>query len=155
MYEKILVAVDGSETSLQALSHAVELASAFGSTITLLSVVDRRMLPFSEEYGPEVQESQEGLTRRVVENLNEVTVELGESHPDIRIDTRVEGGRPAKIIVDVAEEEGFDLIVMGSQGFGMIAGWFLGSVSNEVVHSCTKPLLIVKKTSGSEPAESP
>ena len=56
-----------------------------------------------------------------------MTVELGESHPDIRIDPRVEEGRPAKVIIDIAEAENFDLIVMGSQGFGLIAGWFLGA----------------------------
>lgn len=155
MYDRILVAVDGSDISLLALSQAVELAKAFGSELTLLSVIDKFKLPFSVEYGLGAQESHEQLVRGVLENLNEVTVELGESHPDIRVDPRVEEGRPAKIIVDVAEEEDFDLIVMGSQGFGLIAGWFLGSVSNEVAHSCTKPLLIVKKSSGPEPGFSP
>ena len=150
MYDRILVAVDGSDTSLLALSHAVELAMVFGSELTLLSVIDKFKLPFSAEYGLGAQESHEQLVRGVLENLDNVTVELRGSHPDIRIDPRVEEGRPAKIIVDVAEEEGFDLIVMGSQGFGLIAGWFLGSVSNEVVNSCTKPLLIVKRSSGPE-----
>ncbi len=155
MYDRILVAVDGSETSLLALSHAVELARVFGSELTLLSVIDKFKLPFSAEYGQEAQESHERLVRSVIENLDEVTLELGESHPDLRIAPRVEEGRPAKIIVDVAEEEDFDLIVMGSQGFGLIAGWFLGSVSNEVVNSCTKPLLIVKKPNDPEPGFSP
>ena len=155
MYDRILVAVDGSETSLLALSHAVELANVFASELTLLSVIDKFKLPFSAEYGQEAQESHERLVRSVIENLDEVTLELGESHPDLRIAPRVEEGRPAKIIVDVAEEEDFDLIVMGSQGFGLIAGWFLGSVSNEVVNSCTKPLLIVKKPNDPEPGFSP
>jgi nucleotide-binding universal stress UspA family protein len=153
MYDRILVAVDGSDTSLLALSHAVELAKVFGSELTLLSVIDKFKLPFSAEYGLGAQESHEGLVRGVIENLNEVTEELRKSHPDIRIDPRVEEGRPAQIIVEVAED--FDLIVMGSQGFGFIAGWFLGSVSNEVVNSCTKPLLIVKKPADPEPGLSP
>ncbi len=155
MYDRILVAVDGSDTSLLALSHAVELAMVFGSELTLLSVIDKFKLPFSAEYGLEAQESHERLVQGVIENLNEVTVELGESHPDISVEPRVEEGRPAKIIVEVAEEEDFDLIVMGSQGFGLIAGWFLGSVSNEVVNSCTKPLLIVKKPADPKPGFSP
>ena len=155
MYDRILVAVDGSDTSLLALSHAVELAMAFGSELTLLSVIDKFKLPFSLEYGLGAQESHEQLVRSVLESLNDVTVELGETHPDLSFDTRVEEGRPAKIIVDVGEEEDFDLIVMGSQGFGLIAGWFLGSVSNEVVNSCTKPLLIVKKPGDPEPGFSP
>jgi len=127
MYDRILVAVDGSDTSLLALSHAVELAKVFGSELTLLSVIDKLKLPFSAEYVLGARESHERLVRGVLENLDRVTVELGESHPDLSIDPRVEEGRPAKIIVEIAEEEDFDLIVMGSQGFGLIAGWFLGS----------------------------
>jgi nucleotide-binding universal stress UspA family protein len=154
MYDRILVAVDGSETSLLALSHAVELAKVFGSELTLLSVIDKFKLPFSAEYGDEAQESHEQLVQEVHENLDEVTGELGESHPDLRIVPRVEEGRPAKMIVDVAEAGDFDLIVMGSHGFGLIAGWFLGSVSNEVVNSCTKPLLIVKKQANPDTEDS-
>ncbi len=150
MYDRVLVAVDGSETSLLALSYAVELATAFGSELTLLSVVDKSKLPFSAEYGLEAKESYERLGRSVLKNLEEVTLGLEGSHPDLRFVSRVEEGRPAKIIVDVAEEEDFDLIVMGSQGFGFIAGWFLGSVSNEVVNTCTKPLLVVKRPAGHE-----
>jgi nucleotide-binding universal stress UspA family protein len=145
MYRRILVAIDGSESSLFALTHAVKLANVFDSELTLLSVIDKFKLPFSAEYGLGAQESHEQLVRDVLESLNEVTMKLGENNRNLHIDTRVEEGRPAKIIVQVAEEDGFDLIVMGSQGFGLITGWFLGSVSNEVVNSCTKPLLIVKK----------
>ena len=91
--------------------------------------------------------------RSVLESLHDVTVELRESHPDLSIDPRVEEGRPAKIIAEIAEEEDFDLIVMGSQGFGLIAGWFLGSVSNEVVNSSTKPLLVVKRPADPKPGD--
>jgi len=80
-------------------------------------------------------------------------MKLRETHPGLSLDARVEEGRPAKIIVDVAED--FDLIVMGSHGFGLIAGWFLGSVSNEVVNSCTKPLLMVKKPGDQKTDPSP
>jgi nucleotide-binding universal stress UspA family protein len=127
MYKRILVALDGSDTSLLALSQAVKLAMMFGSELTLLSVIDRLKLPFSAEYGLGAQESHERLVRSVIESLNDVTVELGESHPDLSIDPRVDEGRPAKVIIDIAEAEDFDLIVMGSQGFGLIAGWFLGA----------------------------
>ncbi len=150
MYKRILVAIDGSELSLFALTHAVELAKIFDSELTLLSVIDKFKLPFSAEYGLGAQESHEQLVRDVLENLNEVTMKMRETHRNLKIDARVEEGRPAKIIVQAAEEDGFDLIVMGSQGFGLITGWFLGSVSNEVVNSCTKPLLIVKKNKETE-----
>ena len=52
-------------------------------------------------------------------------------------------GRPSDVIVEVAQEEDVDLIVMGSRGNGGIVG-FLGSTSRHVVEACTKPILIVK-----------
>ena len=144
MYRKILAAVDGSDTSLLALSHAVELSLAYGSELTVLSVIDQMKLPFAAEYGLWAKESHEQLLRSVLENLNEISFDLARSHPDLKVDPRVEEGRPAEIIVGIAEDEGFDLIVMGSQGIGGVKGWVLGSVSDKVVNTCTKPLLIVK-----------
>ena len=50
----------------------------------------------------------------------------------------------AAAIADVAENEGYDIIVMGSRGIGAIMDWILGSTSRRVVDSCTKPVLIIK-----------
>ena len=66
MYKRILVALDGSDTSLLALSQAVKLAMMFGSELTLLSVIDKLKLPFSAEYGLGAQESHERLVRGVL-----------------------------------------------------------------------------------------
>ena len=46
--------------------------------------------------------------------------------------------------MEIADDEGFDLIVMGRHGYGMVSEWVLGSVSNEVVSNSTKPILVVK-----------
>jgi nucleotide-binding universal stress UspA family protein len=53
-------------------------------------------------------------------------------------------GRPSATIVDVAEKDGYDLIVMGSRGIRGITSWILGSTSRGVVDSCKKPVLIIK-----------
>ena len=60
-----------------------------------------------------------------------------------KIETRLEEGRSSDVIVEVAQEEDVDLIVMGSRGMSGIVG-FLGSTSRHVVEACTKPILIVK-----------
>ena len=61
----------------------------------------------------------------------------------IALNARVELARKATI-TEYAENNGVDLIVMGSRGIGGYTGWILGSTSRKVVDSCTKPILIAK-----------
>lgn len=144
MYEKILAGVDGSEFSIQALYHAVELSLIFDSELTVISVVDDMKLPFSAEYGLWARESHDELTRKVLESLNRVMLDIKAKHPELKIEARIEKGRPAKTIVDIAEKEDFNLIVVGKQGYGLVTGLILGSTSNEIVNISTKPVLIIK-----------
>ena len=106
MYEKILAGVDGSEFSIQALYHAVELSLIFDSELTVISVVDDMKLPFSAEYGLWARESHDELTRKVLESLNRVMLNIKEKHPELKIEARIEKGHPAKTIVDIAEKAG-------------------------------------------------
>lgn len=144
MYRKILVAIDGSEPSINALNEAVKLSSELGSELTIFSVVEELRFPFSAHYGLWAKESHEELMRNVLENVNEELLKIKEKHPNLKIDTRIEEGRPAKKIVELADRENFDLIIIGRQGYGMIEGFILGSVSSEVVNTSTKPVLVIK-----------
>jgi len=65
-------------------------------------------------------------------------------HPNLNVRTILMEGRPSATIVDVAEKEGCDMIVMGSRGIGGITGWVLGSTSHRVAASCKKPVMIIK-----------
>lgn len=76
--------------------------------------------------------------------LAEAETKIRDDHPDLNVATRLEEGRPSAIIVDAAQEEDVDLIVIGSRGMGGITGWVLGSTSRGVVDACTKPVLVVK-----------
>ena len=138
------MAIDGSEPSINALNEAVELSLELGSELTILSVVEELRFPFSAHYGLWAKESHEALMRNVLENLNEELLKIKEKHPDLKIDTRIEEGRPAKKIVELADIEDLDLIIIGRQGYGMIEGFILGSVSSEVVNTSTKPVLVIK-----------
>ncbi len=64
--------------------------------------------------------------------------------PDLAVEAILLEGRPSSTIVEQAEKNQADLIVMGSRGIGGISGWILGSTSRRVVESCTKPVLIIK-----------
>ena len=153
MYEAILVPIDGSEPSRHALEHAISIASKFGASLKLLAVVPQVVLPvFPDEgfstapltaakymarYQDKMKELYEGV-------LTEAQAKITEEHPEVKVDTTLREGRPSATIVEVAEDDGVDLIVIGSRGVGGITGWILGSPSRRVVDSCTKPILIVK-----------
>jgi len=154
LIRKILVALDGSEPSQRALDYAVEFAEKWDAELTILAVVPRVMLPIFAEEGfgvtpitaardfSQYPERMKALYQNV---LAEGEAKVRREHPDVKVVTRLEEGRPSATIVDVAENDGVDLIVMGSRGLGGIAGWILGSTSRRVVDSCTKPVLIVKQ----------
>jgi len=65
-------------------------------------------------------------------------------HPNLNVRTILMEGRPSATIVDVAEKEGCDMIVMGSRGMGGLKGWVLGSTSHRVAASCKMPVMIIK-----------
>ena len=148
MYKRILVAIDGSEQSCKALDHAAAIAEKFGSELMLLTVVPRAMPPLftDERFGSTVdfvqyQESCKDVYQAI---LTEAEARVRLEHPDLNVSTTLMEGRPSAAIVDVAENEGYDLIVMGSRGIGGITDFILGSTSRWVVDSCKKPFLIIK-----------
>ena len=149
MVKKILVAIDGSDPAQKALDYALDLAESCGAEVVILSVVPHLHLPtFSE--------SDEGITARelieVTEKMRSVHEEVlkdalakaQSSKPRLRISTKLVEGRPADKIVEIAKEEDFDLIVMGSRGLHGISEFLLGSVTHRVADRCKKPLLMIK-----------
>jgi nucleotide-binding universal stress UspA family protein len=101
-------------------------------------------LPFAAHYGLWAKESQDELLRKVLESLNMASREILQKFPSIVLDTRIEKGRPARVITEIAKKENFDLIIIGNRGYGLLEGWMLGSVSNEIINSSEIPVLIIK-----------
>ncbi len=153
MYRKILVAFDGSEPSKHALDHAVSIADKWKSELVILSVVPRVMMPVFPDEGfgaapitaaQDMSEYQDKMKEIYANSLKEAEEDIKEAFPDIVVTTKLMEGRPSATIVEEAEEDQIDLIVIGSRGIGGITGWILGSTSRRVVESCTKPILVVK-----------
>ncbi len=153
MYKRILVPLDGSEPSKNALEHALGIAEKYGSELTLLAVVPRVMVPVfpDEGFGAAPVTAAKDMARyqdrmkEIYENvLVEAKAKVEKEHPKLKAETVLREGRPSATIVELAENDGVDLIVMGSRGIGGITGWILGSTSRRVVDSCTRPILIVK-----------
>ena len=149
---RILIAYDGSEPSKHALEQGMSLAKLTNSEVTVVSVVPRIMIPVFTDVGAgasmysgqEMADVQEDMRDYYSESLKEASEELTKKYPKLQVKTELLEGRPSKSIVDMAENDGFDLIVIGSRGLGGITGWILGSTSSKVVESCTVPVLVIK-----------
>ena len=147
MIEKILVATDGSDHAGHALKYAIESAEKWDAPLIILSVIPpiRPILPDPDGFDPiYLPEFEEELEKAYQSILDEAVKTVVKEQPDIKVEARLERGRPSDIIMNVARTENVGLIVMGSRGLGGITGSILGSTSQAVVHSCIKPILIVK-----------
>jgi len=153
MYKKILVAFDGSEASKHALDHAISIADITNAEVQIVSVVPRVMMPVFPDEGfgaapvtaaQDMGDYQERMRNVYGKSLQEAEEDIKDHYPDLKIETKLLEGRPSSTIVDEAENNDVDLIVIGSRGLGGITGWILGSTSRRIVESCTKPVLVVK-----------
>lgn len=142
MFKKILVPTDASEFSRKALTTALEIARKCQSEILLLHVAytPQAYWGYSVAYGISI--SQEELERN-----GELALEATLSGIDtegIKVKKVLESGHPVTAILDVLENEPIDLVVMGSHGYGPIAGSVLGSISQRVLQRAKCPVMIVK-----------
>ena len=136
MFEKILVAFDGSKTSEKALDTAVELAKKFNSVIHLVSVI------VQSDFAALKDESRNVEEERFYQDLQEKAV--NSENTEVKIKTSILYGRPADTILDYVEFEDCDLLVIGSRGLNATERLFLGSVSDELSHHSSCPILIVR-----------
>jgi nucleotide-binding universal stress UspA family protein len=143
LYKKILVPIDGSEPSLKALKHAVNLAKILSSEINVISVVEELKLPFGAEYRLWANENHQELIRNSLESINKEIVSIREKDPEIKIDAEIIEGNPAKKIIQTAEKEKYDLIVIGKRGMGIVEELVLGSVTDKVVNQSKIPVTVI------------
>ena len=154
---RILVPHDGSEMSDKALDRAIDFSKAFKSEIIILHIVDDRLIPSSAILGFIGEKSR--LEDAKMQALNILKVGAEAMLKDRMEKVKANGinvrfitgmGAPAEGIVDVAENEHVDLIVMGSRELkrekGYVAGKLklLGSVARRVSESAGSSVLIVK-----------
>ena len=146
MYQRILVAIDGSEHANHALNSAVESAAKWGAELIILTVIPPTYpLFYSEEVDAHYIDDLEGDLEQYHQRLLSEAEEMVKNrNPNLKFVMRLGRGRPSSVIVTTANVENVDLIVMGSRGLGGVTGWVLGSTSRRVVETCEKPILIVK-----------
>jgi len=137
---KILVGIDGSSTSYKAAEVALDLAIALNAEVTAVYVIPS--LP--ADYGRFLDLSSLEINEEEVERKIMHEVRVMALSRSVKLKTKISKGRPSDVIVSLAEEEGYDLIVLGNTGLGGAYKRMMGSVASEVVNSTKKPVLLVK-----------
>ncbi len=147
MFERILVGTDGSDTASEAVRQAIELAKATGAKLGIVSAYEpvpagrlreeQQELPADVAYGVGPREDVNVILEAAAGDASRAGVEA-ETYP--------REGDPADAILDVAEETGADLIVVGNKGMTGAKRFLLGSVPNKVSHHAPCGVLIVRTT---------
>ncbi len=146
VFNKILVAFDGSEHSRKALDAAIELAKKLDSKLVLLTVYSAAS-PSAPEPELSAGARQQTMTvQNVLDSCRQVLEEVEQKVKAEKIEVTCETaeGNPVEVIVKKSKEGKFDLIVMGARGLSRLKKILVGSVSEGVVKNAACPVLIVK-----------
>jgi nucleotide-binding universal stress UspA family protein len=147
MFRSIVVGTDGSETAQQAVSQATDLAKGIGARIDLVCayepVSDMRLrhestsVPDDLAWMVNPREDVDAVLEAAAEGIRKAGVE---------VELYARQGDPADALLDVAEERGADLIVVGNKGMTGAKRFLLGSVPNKVSHHAPCSVLIIRTT---------
>lgn len=138
MYEEILIPFDGSEEAEKGAKHGIELAAALGATVTGLYVIDLPGAPRALSIRDD-EEKMRKEYRDYGENVLGVLGGMAEEH-GVEFNTAFKTGSPSEEIVDYADDEEMDVIVMGSAYRGTIGG-LVGGTMDKVVRSSRVPVI--------------
>jgi nucleotide-binding universal stress UspA family protein len=139
VFSRILVAVDGSESARRAFERSVYLAQRCDSRLDIIHVV------LDSTYGGD-----SAVTFQLIEDLKERGKKLLEQYKsetkrnNVQAETLLELGDHAQVIIDIANKNDYDLIIMGSRGLGPFKELLLGSVSFKVMHHAKCPVMVVR-----------
>lgn len=146
MYDDILVATDGSEATLGAVTNALSLAEAYGATVHALYVVDMRAISVDNE-GFDDDPVIDLLFDRGERATSEIRRRAEKR--GLNVVTEVDPGTPASRIRGYAADNGIDLISMGTRGRSGISRHLLGSVAERVLRKSTIPVLTTRAAASS------
>jgi nucleotide-binding universal stress UspA family protein len=145
-FKWLMVPLDGSSIAAQALPLAADLAERARAELLLMQAVSASIesYPAIAPFGrPDLMPSEvlRALRARAGQELEAQAANLRERN--LTVATRVVDGHPAEAIIDEAEHQSVDLIVMATHGYSGLKRWALGSVTDKVLHAATTPLLLV------------
>jgi nucleotide-binding universal stress UspA family protein len=147
LFKRILIPLDGSATAEQALPYAIAQTEKFGASLILLRVLE----PFPHVHGMSVAELEsikQQTSEWAQERLDQLVAEI--RGRGISAKAAVVEGRPNVTILQFAEKNRVDLIVICSRGRSGLSRWLMGSVADRVVRGATVPVLLVRSQKGED-----
>ncbi len=149
MFKAILVPVDGSEHAKRAIEYAADISAKYGSSLRLMHVMTR----LGSDRVPEelreiakmehIEATEADVLKSVATGIMNNARDHARTHGASDIQTVIQHGNPAKMIVAYCDDNDVDLIVMGRRGLGDLAALFVGSVSHKVTHLANCPCMTV------------
>lgn len=139
MFEKMLVATDGSADAAEALKYAGDLAMRDDAQVVVVHAFESVPSYLGEPMRDQIMERHVSRARDLASEATQVLQSRG-----VSTEVEVLEGPPADAILRVADTRGVDLIVMGSRGRGAMTSLLLGSVSHRVLAHAHAPVLIVR-----------
>ncbi|MBV9921925.1 MAG: universal stress protein [Pseudonocardia sp.] len=140
-WKTIVVGVDGSPSSRNALTWAAAEAAEHGSDLVVLTVWERTLLPPMGSGGVPLSPVPDPAQRATDDLLKVIKDELGEQ-PPVVVQPHVKEGTVAKVLID--ESTDADLLVVGTRGHGGFRGLVLGSVSQHVTAYAKCPVAVIR-----------
>jgi nucleotide-binding universal stress UspA family protein len=147
VFGSIVVGTDGSDTAREAVRQATSLAAGLGAKIHLVSAYE----PVPEGRLREERQQVPDDVQWMIHPREDVNTTLGDGAREIEeagvaVETHAREGDPADAILDVAEEQGAELIVVGNKGMTGAKRFLLGSVPNKVSHHAPCSVMIIRTT---------
>ena len=132
---RVVVAFDGSDESRAALAEAAEIAESSGALVDVIHVYDHTAFPRYPGTVRQAEIASEAVARAALEALPAAVRGLSASR----------SGAAATVIEHFAEDQGADLIVLGSRGFGPVCRAVIGSTGSHVMQHADRPVLILPR----------
>ncbi len=139
-YQSVVIATDGSDNTQRAISYGIEIAKLSRATVYALHVVDTSSFSQSWTAG---REAMYEILRKDGQKATSKIKEYGEASGVEVIEVLLEG-HPSNEIIDFAENNNIDLIVMGTLGKTGLDRFLMGSVTEKVVRHSKAPVLVVR-----------
>ena len=148
--KKILYATDLSKNSSYAFLYAIDMAKRHNAKITILHAIEP-IPPYAEVYTAMTDEMRRKQQEEIVEEIKKhlqdfckkAETQIGPPCLELISKILIPRGHPPEEILNAADEEGCDVIVLGTHGKGFLAHTFLGSVSSAVLNRTQKPVFII------------
>jgi len=141
LFEKILIATDGSEKNQSAVEKGLEIAHECDSTVYAVYVIEEKMLTSAPS-----EVSTAGVYKKLEEEGESAVKRVQSSATGVNVEPVILSGRTAHEITRFAHEKKVDLIVIGTLGKSGIGRLILGSVAELVIRTADCPVMVVRST---------